>query len=146
MELPNVPQTVAEKFKTSHTYGSGVFCKFRESENSEPRTRFECDIELTIEPPNQLMPQDVSGAILLNIYRLDSQINLKQNRTRLLVSIFESFNERDLILQNGRELKGSGVLFVKTPLADCIKKREAVKELDAGEKDLKTENFQVLRL
>lgn len=69
-----------------------------ESENSEPRTRFECDIELTIEPPNQLMPQDVSGAILLNIYRLDSQINLKQNRTRLLVSIFESFNERDLIL------------------------------------------------
>lgn len=27
MELPNVPQTVAEKFKTSHTYGSGVFAK-----------------------------------------------------------------------------------------------------------------------
>ena len=97
------------------------------------------------------MPKNIPGVTLLKVYRLGNLAHLKPNQFRLLKVVFKSPNERDLILENGHKLKGSGVFLRKDlPMADRVKRREAEKELqlrlDAGEKDLKIVNFRVVRL
>ncbi|CAI2723785.1 unnamed protein product [Schistosoma spindalis] len=145
------PTKVVEKPNADHSNRSVIFHRIKESESSEPKTRFEHDIDLIKQLLNKLMPENISGVTLLKVYRLGSLANLKPNQSRLLKVVFKSSNERDLILQNGHKLKGSGVFIRKDlPLADRVKRREAEKELqmrlDAGEKDLKIVNFRVVRL
>ncbi|CAH8585798.1 unnamed protein product [Schistosoma haematobium] len=145
------PVKVVEKSKTDHSDRSAIFHRIKESDSSEPKARFEHDIVLIRQLLNQLMPQNMTGVTLLKVYRLGSLTDSKPNHSRLLKVVFGSSNERDLILQNGHKLKGSGVFIRKDlPLADRVKRREAEKELqhrlDAGEKDLKIVNFRVVRI
>ncbi|KAH9596624.1 tRNA dimethylallyltransferase, variant 3 [Schistosoma haematobium] len=145
------PVKVVEKSKADHSDRSAIFPRIKESDSSEPKARFEHDIVLIRQLLNQLMPQNMTGVTLLKVYRLGSLTDSKPNHSRLLKVVFGSSNERDLILQNGHKLKGSGVFIRKDlPLADRVKRREAEKELqhrlDAGEKDLKIVNFRVVRL
>ncbi|CAH8487746.1 unnamed protein product [Schistosoma curassoni] len=145
------PVKVVEKSKADHSDRSAIFHRIKESDSSEPKARFEHDIVLIRQLLNQLMPQNMTGVTLLKVYRLGSLTDSKPNHSRLLKVVFGSSNERDLILQNGHKLKGSGVFIRKDlPLADRVKRREAEKELqhrlDAGEKDLKIVNFRVVRL
>ncbi|CAH8645570.1 unnamed protein product [Schistosoma guineensis] len=145
------PVKVVEKSKADHSDRSAIFHRIKESDSSEPKARFEHDIVLIRQLLNQLMPQNMTGVTLLKVYRLGSLTDSKSNHSRLLKVVFGSSNERDLILQNGHKLKGSGVFIRKDlPLADRVKRREAEKglqhRLDAGEKDLKIVNFRVVRL
>ncbi|CAH8446711.1 unnamed protein product [Schistosoma curassoni] len=145
------PAKVVEKPKADHSDRSAIFHRIKESGSSEPKARFEHDIVLIRQLLNQLMPQNMTGVTLLKVYRLGSLTDSKPNHSRLFKVVFGSSNERDLILQNGHKLKGSGVFIRKDlPLADRVKRREAEKELqhrlDAGEKDLKIVNFRVVRL
>lgn len=61
------------------------------------------------------MPQDISGATLLKVSRLSSQMNSKRIQTGLLKVVFEFPYESNSILQNGHKLKGSGVLSAREP-------------------------------
>ena len=78
-----VPQTV-QKLTTDHSDRSVIFHRVKESESLEPRTRFEHDIELIKELLKQIIPQNIPVVTFLNVYRLSSQMELKQNQTRLL--------------------------------------------------------------
>ncbi|VDP81904.1 unnamed protein product [Schistosoma mattheei] len=145
------PVKVFVKSKADHSDRSAIFYRIKESDSSEPKARFEHDIVLIKQLLNQLMPQNITGVTLLKVYRLGSLADLKPNHSRLLKVLFNSSNERDLILQNGHKLKASGVFIRKDlPLGDRVKRREAEKELqlrsDAGERDLKIVNFRVVRL
>lgn len=61
-------------------------------------------------------------------FRANSQMDVKYNQTGLFKLVFESRNERNVILQNERKLKRSGVFVLKRlPFADRIKRREAEK-------------------
>ncbi|KAH9592422.1 hypothetical protein MS3_00004352 [Schistosoma haematobium] len=143
------PIKVVEKSKADYSDRSVIFHTINENESSEPKTRFGHNIVLIKQLLNQLMPQNTLGVTLLKVYRLDSLANLKPNLSRLLKVAFKSSNERNLILQNPHELKGS-VVFIRKDLslADHVKRREAEKlqiRLDAGEKDIKIVNFWVYR-
>lgn len=77
----------------------------KESEVSEPKTLFEHDIGLITGLLNQLTLEDISRVTLLKAYRLSTQTDLKQNKVRVLKVVLKSLSERNLVLQNGHELK-----------------------------------------
>ena len=97
---------MADRLKNDQSDRSVVFCRVRKNESSEPRTRFKNAMGLIKELLNQIIPKDISRVTLLKVYRLGSQMNLKQNQTRLSNVVLKSPNERGLILQNGYKLKG----------------------------------------
>ncbi|CAH8601450.1 unnamed protein product [Schistosoma margrebowiei] len=105
------PVKVVEKSKANHGDRSAIFHRIKESDSSEPIARFEHDIVLIRQLLNQLMPQNMTGVTLLKVYRLGSLTDSKPNHSRQLKVVFSSSNERDLILQNGHKLKGSGVFI-----------------------------------
>ena len=78
-----------------------VFRGIKESEGSKLKTHLWHGSELIKYLLNQLVSYDISRVTLLNVYRLGSQMNLKHDQTGLLKAIFESPNEKDLLLQNG---------------------------------------------
>ncbi|KAH9580835.1 hypothetical protein MS3_00000738 [Schistosoma haematobium] len=127
------PVKVVEKSKADHSDRSAIFHRIKESESSEPKARFEHDIVLIKQLLNQLMPQNMTGVTLLKVYRLESLADLKPNHSRLFKVVFNSSNERDLILQNGHKLKGSGVFIRRDlPLADRVKRRKPIKNYNLG--------------
>ncbi|VDP26356.1 unnamed protein product [Schistosoma margrebowiei] len=97
------------------------------------------------------MPQDIAEVTLPQSYRLGFQMGFKQDQTRLFNVVFNSPNERDLILYNRHNLKGFGNFGRRDYLlAERINRREAEKEpkprLDNDESDLKIVNFRVVSL
>lgn len=84
-----VLQKEAEKSRTGHSDRSPVF-----QQEWKLRTCFEHYNELIKQQPNRLMPEDISEATLLNVCRLDSQTNLKQNQTKLIKVVLKSPDEK----------------------------------------------------
>ena len=109
----HTPTKRVDKPRSDHSDRSVILHRVKESDNLEPKARFEHDIVLIKQLLNQVMPKNIPGVTLLKVYRLGNLAHLKPNQSRLLKVVFKSPNERDLILENGHKLKGSGVFLRK---------------------------------
>ena len=129
-----------------------ILHKVEESEASDPRTRFEHDLNLVKPILDKLLPTTVTGITIHSLYRIGQKAESTANQsTRLLKVVLNSKAERDAILSNSQILKGSGT-YIRADLclADRIKRQSAALELSErrrnGEKNLTIKGFRVIKV
>ncbi|VDP28656.1 unnamed protein product [Schistosoma margrebowiei] len=120
------------KSKADHGDRSAIFHRIKKNESSETKSRFEHDIMLIKQLLKQLMSPNMTVVTLLKVYRLGSLADLKPNHSRLLKVVFNYSNERDLILQNGHKLEGSGVYIRKDRWQTVLKDEKPKKNSNIG--------------
>ncbi|CAH8598860.1 unnamed protein product [Schistosoma guineensis] len=131
---------------------SVIFHKIRESSDTEPKTRFEHDLNHIKTSLSKLLPDTVSGVSICKLYRIGKKVDSESpQKNRLLKVTFNTVEERNLVLSNSRKLIGSGI-YVREDLslADRIKRRAAEAEINErrrnGERNLVLKGFQIVKV
>ncbi|VDO96473.1 unnamed protein product [Schistosoma margrebowiei] len=126
--------------------------EIRESSDTEPKARFEHDLDHIKTSLSKLLPDTVSGVSICKLYRIEKKVDSESpQKNRLLKVTFNTVEERNLILSNSRKLIGSGI-YVREDLslADRIKRRDAEAEINErrrnGERNLVLKGFQIVKV
>ncbi|VDP60372.1 unnamed protein product [Schistosoma curassoni] len=120
--------------------------------NTEPKARFEHDLNHIKTSLSKVIADTVSGVSICKLYRTGKKVDSgSPQKNRLLKVTFNTVEERNLILRNSRKLIGSGI-YVREDLslADRNKRRAAEAEINErrqnGKRNLVLKGFQIVKV